>query len=122
MRKAQQVKKAETKNYIVLIPFPWENGHWTSVKQILKLTKREAASLLLVGRIKLETPGTAQPKKKTETDAYTVLVPFPWKRGKFTEKGQVINLTKLEAQKWLLSGHIEIKKVDVNNSKETASK
>lgn len=52
MQQAKATSKKLRKDYVVLIPFPWHQGHWTTKKQVLALLPQEAKGLLSCGRVK----------------------------------------------------------------------
>ncbi|HFQ5115480.1 hypothetical protein KW419_16170 [Vibrio fluvialis] len=47
------------------------------------------------------------PTSKQERVSYVVLTPFPWHKGHWTEKGQVLSLLPQEAQALLINQRIK---------------
>ena len=47
--------KEKTKQYTVVVGFPWRGGHWTTVGQPLQLLDCEAGALKRAKKIKLKT-------------------------------------------------------------------
>lgn len=62
---AKPKSKAKRNAYTVVLPFPWQGGHWTTKGQELQLLPQEAKALLINGRIKPNATKTkSAPKSK----------------------------------------------------------
>lgn len=58
MNRIKPTSKAKRETYIVKIPFPWHEGHWTTKDQELNLLPQEAQALLINGRISKKATAT----------------------------------------------------------------
>lgn len=58
MHQAKPTSKAKRETYIVVLPFPWHKGHWTTKDQELHLLPQEAKALLTNGRISKKATAT----------------------------------------------------------------